>query len=216
MGVIVGATTIKPNSEINTFEAIRWSYERAKTALRILLICWFISSILIDAPIAMVIGKTDKLIGGVIVTLIFMLIAGLSVGFYAPDVEEKKTPNQGIWKSVRYAVIFGLMGGLTAGLILGLGGWLINGLTFGLKIGVGTSLVGGLILGLNRGGIACIQHFALRLILYFNGCIPWNYAKFLNYCTERLFLQRVGGRYRFIHKQLQDHFAQMPFDRTID
>ncbi|WP_089130868.1 NACHT domain-containing protein, partial [Tolypothrix sp. NIES-4075] len=69
LGVIVGATTIKPNSEINTFEAIRWSYERVKTALRILLICWFISSILIDAPIAMVIGKTDKLIGGVIVTL---------------------------------------------------------------------------------------------------------------------------------------------------
>lgn len=121
LGVIVAATTRNPNSEINTFEAIAWSYERAKTTLRISLICWFISLILIDAPIAMVIGKTDKLIGGVIVTLIFLLIAGLSVGFYAPDVEEKKTPNQGIWKSVRYAVIFGLMGGLTAGLILGLG-----------------------------------------------------------------------------------------------
>jgi hypothetical protein len=34
-----------------------------------------------------------------------------------------------------------------------------------------------------------------------------NYARFLDYCTERLFLQRVGGRYRFIHKMLQDHFA---------
>jgi hypothetical protein len=212
LGVIVGVTTIKSNSKINIFEAIKWSAEKAKTALRLVLICWFISSILIDVPIAMVIGKTDKLIGGAIVTLIFMLILGLIAGFYAFDVEEKKVPNQGIWKSAIYAVSLGLMGGLTAGLILGLGGWLINGLTFGVKIGFGTSLIGGLILGLNRGGIACIQHFILRLILYFNGYIPWNYAQFLNYCTERMFLQRVGGRYRFIHKMLQDHFAQMEFE----
>lgn len=63
------------------------------------------------------------------------------------------------------------------------------------------------------GGTACIQHFALRLILYSNGYIPWNYARFLDYCTERMLLQRVGGRYRFIHKLLQDHFAQMEFKR---
>jgi hypothetical protein len=69
------------------------------------------------------------------------------------------------------------------------------------------------LIALFAGGIACIQHFALRLILYFNGYIPWNYARFLDYCTERLFLQRVGGRYRFMHKMLQDHFAQMDFNR---
>ncbi|MBD2184658.1 hypothetical protein H6S82_05975 [Planktothrix sp. FACHB-1355] len=37
----------------------------------------------------------------------------------------------------------------------------------------------------------------------------WNYAKFLNYASERLFLQRIGGRYRFIHDLLREHFAQM-------
>jgi predicted NACHT family NTPase len=213
LGVIVGATTIKPNSKINTFESIRWSDKKAKIASFFLLKCWFISIFFIAVPIAVLIGKTDKLIGMVIVTLIFMLTIGLIVGFYASDVEEKMTPNQGIWKSLRYAVILGLMGGLTAGLILGLGGWLINGLTFGLKIGIGISLIGGLILGLSNGGIACLQHFCLRIILYCNGYIPWNYARFLDYCTERLFLQRVGGRYRFIHKLLQDHFAQMEFRR---
>jgi predicted NACHT family NTPase len=71
-----------------------------------------------------------------------------------------------------------------------------------------------LIFGLVAGGDACIQHFTLRLILYRNGYIPWNYARFLDYCTERLFLQRVGGRYRFIHKLLQDHFAEMEFKRS--
>lgn len=53
-----------------------------------------------------------------------------------------------------------------------------------------------------------IQHFSLRLALYFNGYIPWNYAKFLDYCTNRLFLQRVGGSYRFMHDLLRQHFAQ--------
>ncbi|MEH2063034.1 MAG: hypothetical protein V7K50_12215 [Nostoc sp.] len=60
-----------------------------------------------------------------------------------------------------------------------------------------------------RSGTPIIKHFALRLILYYNDYIPWNYARFLDYCTDRLFLRRVGGRYRFIHKLLQDHFSQM-------
>ncbi len=73
-------------------------------------------------------------------------------------------------------------------------------------------LILGLFGGIARSGTPVIKHLTLRLILYFNGYIPWNYARFLDYCTERMFLQRVGGRYRFIHKMLQDHFAQMEFE----
>jgi hypothetical protein len=51
--------------------------------------------------------------------------------------------------------------------------------------------------GFKVGGEACIRHFFLRLILCLRGYIPWNYARFLNYATDRLLLQRVGGRYRF-------------------
>ena len=103
-----------------------------------------------------------------------------------------------------------LIFGLSGGLIVGLSGGLISGLSGGLIFG----LSGGLIFGLIFGGNSCIQHFALRLILYFNRYIPWNYAHFLDYSTERLFLQRVGGRYRFVHKLLQDHFAKMEFKRN--
>ncbi|KOP23109.1 hypothetical protein AMR41_27770 [Hapalosiphon sp. MRB220] len=71
----------------------------------------------------------------------------------------------------------------------------------------------GLLIGITTSGMPVIKHFILRIILWFNAYIPWNYARFLDYCTERLFLQRVGGRYRFIHKLLQDHFAQMEFER---
>lgn len=56
---------------------------------------------------------------------------------------------------------------------------------------------------------ACIQHYTLRFVLWCRGVAPWTYAAFLNYATERMLLQRVGGRYRFMHDLLRDHFAAM-------
>jgi hypothetical protein len=52
---------------------------------------------------------------------------------------------------------------------------------------------------------AVLKHFSLRLVLTFNNYTPWNYARFLDYCTEQLLLQRVGGGYRFIHRLLEEH-----------
>lgn len=90
----------------------------------------------------------------------------------------------------------------------------IYGLEFlGLGIGLIPKLIFILIIGLKRGGAAFIQHFTLRFILYRNGYIPWQYTRFLNYCTESTLLQRVGGRYKFIHKLLQEHFAAMMFEK---
>ena len=183
-------------------------------------------------------------LSGLILGLLFGLL-GLSFGLIRVetdiDLETKKTPNQGIYKSaingLIYVLITGLMTWLTIQVIywLALGlYWLITALDndpktaldtrpFFINEVIGVVVAGaifgaifavtiGLILGLFSGGMTCIQHFSLRLILYQNGYIPWNYARFLNYCTERLFLQRVGGRYRFIHKMVQEHFADMEFN----
>ncbi len=67
-------------------------------------------------------------------------------------------------------------------------------------------------LGWELGLAASIKHCILRLILYRNGYIPWNYAHFLDYAAERIFLQKVGGGYIFIHRLLLEHFAQMELD----
>jgi hypothetical protein len=75
-----------------------------------------------------------------------------------------------------------------------------------------SSLFFGILFG---GGLACIQHFILRFILWQSGTIPWNFARFLNYCVERRLLLRVGGRYRFLHRELLDHFAQLPSGTQI-
>lgn len=146
-----------------------------------------------------------------------LIILGLFYGSLSkePDrvIDNRKVPNQGIWKSASNAVFLGFIAIGFYGLIYVFTHneiwWLILEPVW--RLGLGLTLV--LTWGFFYGGEACIQHFALRLTLYLNGHTPWNYARFLDYCTERMLLQRVGGRYRFIHKLLQDHFAQMEFHR---
>lgn len=55
--------------------------------------------------------------------------------------------------------------------------------------------------------LACAQHLALRLVLFRANAIPWNYARFLNHCCDRHLLQRVGGRYQFIHRLVQERLS---------
>ncbi|MDJ1183695.1 NACHT domain-containing protein [Roseofilum casamattae] len=54
-----------------------------------------------------------------------------------------------------------------------------------------------------------IRRYILRIYLGLTGQMPWNITDFLDDCTERLILQRVGNRYRFIHRLVQEHFAQL-------
>ncbi|WNZ44040.1 hypothetical protein Q2T42_19590 [Leptolyngbya boryana CZ1] len=168
---------------------------------------WLLGGTFISALFYALVGiLVFGLIGALVVGLIYTLNSELT----EPEIETEKIPNQGIWKSLTNAGIAGLASGaissLVGFLIFSLVGTAIDGLMFGLMFG----LMSGLMFG---GGIACIQHFSLRLVLYQNNYVPWNYARFLTYATTRLFLQQVGGRYRFIHRLLQEHFAAMPLEK---
>jgi DNA polymerase III delta prime subunit len=50
-------------------------------------------------------------------------------------------------------------------------------------------------------------HVPKRFILSYSKAMPWNLARFLTYCHDRRLLQQIGGRYRFIHRELLEHFA---------
>ncbi len=54
-----------------------------------------------------------------------------------------------------------------------------------------------------------IEQYILRSIISSKGYLPWKYQQFLNDAKKRLILQQVGDRYRFIHRWLQQHFAQI-------
>ena len=85
------------------------------------------------------------------------------------------------------------------------------GLIFGLVWELKKGLIGGLIGGLidERFCFPGLKMVALRIVLFSNGHIPWNYRRFLNYVSSRLLLQRIGDTYQFIHHLLYKHFADM-------
>ena len=150
------------------------------------------------------------------VRFVFGLFFGLSSGLSTTVIRKKKIPNQGIRKSFQNSLIIGLVVWLAGGLFLGLVGGLFGGLGLGLFLGLlsglGLGLVGGLVGGLG----ATIQHFSLRIVLTKNSDTPWNYAQFLEHAVRHRFIQRTGGRYRFVHNLLRQHFAQItPEQRTL-
>jgi hypothetical protein len=126
------------------------------------------------------------------------LIGGLIGGLTGTIIETKTVPNQGIRQSARNAMVLALMGAVGLGVAAGF-----------LSFPILTGVMLGLLFGLFRAGEACLKHLTLRLVLYFSGSIPWNYARFLTYATDRIFLQKVGGGYIFIHRMLLEHFAAL-------
>ena len=176
-------------------------------------------------------GLIERLIFGLNFGLVFGLLGGLIFGLLGglkQDLQLRSRPNQGIRNSLQSSwrttllsyplgvfLVFGIAGlpyvasqtvseERTVGVILEFGWtalpqWLVP-VVFG-------ALLFGFLVG---GGQACVQHVCLRFVLWQSGVAPWHLAQFLNYCVERRLLQRVGGRYRFLHRELLDHFAQLP------
>jgi hypothetical protein len=158
--------------------------------------------------------------------LIFGTIGGLSFGFLdtllgglsSEQLDEHTliAPNQGIQRSARNAVQVGLLFGLAIGLFsMLLGGMLyrVEKLTNSLAVALFClgimSILGGLLAGLTRGGLACIQHGILRVLLWYRGSTPWHYPRFLDYATERILLRKLDGGYIFLHRLLQEYLASL-------
>lgn len=70
-------------------------------------------------------------------------------------------------------------------------------------------LIGGLLAGLLVGGLGCLQHSFLRLILWRIGALPLKLAEFLESAADSALLHRVGGGYIFFHRLLLEYFADL-------
>ena len=55
---------------------------------------------------------------------------------------------------------------------------------------------------------AFVQYFSLPCVLWYKGNMPRDYARFLDYAYECIFLRKVGG-YIFIHSMLMEYFASL-------
>ena len=66
---------------------------------------------------------------------------------------------------------------------------------------------------LNFGGYNIFQYYLCRLFLRSTGRFIYNSDPFLDWCAERVLVQRVGGGWRFIHRSLQEHFAERYYEK---
>ncbi|MBV9691057.1 MAG: NACHT domain-containing protein [Ktedonobacteraceae bacterium] len=165
-----------------------------------------------------------SLLLGLGIGLLVGLILSIRGGFtHKPEANTDNIlkPNQGIrrslYNSLFFGSFFGIAFGLLFGLIYGPVLFLVLGQEYkssfptnsGLVYGVSDGLIVAAFFWLLSGGIACIQHTLLRLLLWMHGSIPWNYAQFLDHAVDLALLYKVGAGYMFSHGLLQEYFETL-------
>jgi hypothetical protein len=189
--------------QITPTEAITWSSAHVRRSLKY------------SVPIGILLGlalgvSINQWRGGIILGIVGGLFIGIGSGLQGNAVSVKRYPNEGTLRSLAHASIAWLLGGIVFGLIavpsIALNGQFRQSLSLGSFFG---SFVG-ILFGLYYGGMAVIQHYALRLVLALNNLLPFRCTPFLNYAVDRIFLRKVGGSYIFVHRLLLEHFQKIP------
>ena len=144
---------------------------------------------------------------------IFALLTLFTGGFAPPEsrisqqIQQGDRPQENLLKNlVPYFIITLPMGTFWLWVV-----WVLQGKDFqGWQLFIGGIVIGSL-LAIAFGGLAEIHQFSIRLILWLNRRIPWNYPQVLNIAKSCHFVQQVKGVKggdRFIHPLLSDRFAK--------
>jgi TPR repeat protein len=208
-------------ADIKTYEALHWSGSGAKkggligATLPLIYLIWYWTSSY--GWQKMFAEMTWRFNIALIVILGLFSALGILCGGLSTRAEmgHKSRFNQGMHLTLRNVLLIGLIF-VCFGLLWGVIGWLtqhmvnleqstalgamiVSGLAFGALLG--------LIIVYWFGGQDLAQHGVLRLILGRSGKLPLKSHRFLRYGAALIFLQRVGGGYRFVHQMLREHFA---------
>jgi NACHT domain len=206
--------TIGYSDRIDPVETLNLSKKNILKSLGTLIITGCITGIIYIVYFA-IFSPHYIMITSVIIIITLALVFVLEIN--SQNIKQTIRPNEGTWKSLENALLFANIGGVGLAILF----FIMReiNVNFLHDLGFATSsfldlfliyfscILAGLFFGLTQAGTAFIQHFVLRIILAKNG-LPLNFVSFLNYCVERRLLLRVGGSYRFLHRELLDHFAQ--------
>ena len=221
IGLIAGITgrSEKITNDIQTTEALTWSWQGFYKASYYSLIAGIITGLIIVLIELLVIKSKIYsrqeivlliILAIVLCTLFYWYLVSFLGGLKSKIIENKSFPNQGIHRTIKSALIGWFFGSVIFSTMFFLSLWMTKGLILALITGLETGLIFGLVLGiLVYGGFDVIKHYTLRLILWWHGFAPLNYARFLDYASKLIFLRKVGGGYIFIHRMLMEHFAAM-------
>ncbi len=199
------------NKRIRPIQVLTWSWKRVRSKLAAVLCSAFFAGLVTGLVADPRFGLVVELIFGLVTALVVGLITMLAAGFSAERLTERfrQVPNQGIRRSARYGILFGLTTFLFVELAIGLVSEWFNTLALGLRFGAVVGLLSGLTVGIIFGLGAVIQHYILRFWLWRTHSFPWQAVSFLEDASARILLQRVGGGYIFIHRLLLEYFADL-------
>ncbi|WP_420627316.1 NACHT domain-containing protein [Candidatus Leptofilum sp.] len=181
------------HDEIRTVETLGWSWKHALKGL-----LWGVASGLISGWL--LIQIVDPAIFWVYV-LLFTLVIVLLNGFQNNALDKKSYPNQGILLSAKNSTLMASVFSIPIGLLVAL---TVNVQT-GLLIGILLFIMAWLLYG----GANIIKHYFLRPALWYRRHMPLSYIKFLDHTARNILLYKVGGGYVFVHRLLQEYFANL-------
>jgi hypothetical protein len=210
-GAVIGAFAVRrvisgiasKNDDIICSEIVSWSWSRIRKSEPSIL-----GFVIVGGLIGLLAGGCP---GGLVSSVIFGIAEALRSGMSFGEIDTRAVPNQGIHRSGRNAIVFGLAAWIFIGLVGATGFGLLTSMldnpVLGVVLGLVAGLICGLAVGLRAGGTSCLKHIALRLRLNRNGSAPWNYVQFLDQAADRMLLRKVGGGYMFVHRMLLEWFA---------
>jgi hypothetical protein len=179
---------------IELVDRVRWSRRSARPAAAALGLLVGVATVLVihwvfspgDLPIGQIL--VGVIIGGLIITIAGYLLSGLQVN----KVDQRLRPNQGIWRSLSNAFRVTLLLLTLQILFTGIAIPLVTSVGIAIAMTLLSLVEISLLVWIATGGGAATQHLVLRRVLYHQGVIPWNYARFLDYATQLIFLRKVG------------------------
>ncbi len=175
-------------------------------------------------------GMSDGIGVGLSFGISYWFLLGLWNGVAQKTLDDHRRirPNQGIRQSARNGLF---IGGITVAIFLLLSNlspiisneirnevflWQGYALPFeamtsvySWSIGLSTAFAGGLLICLLSGGLAGLQHYTLRFLLWRTGSVPWHYVRFLDEAAGCILLRKGGGGYMFMHRLILDYFASL-------
>jgi hypothetical protein len=210
------------DTRISPAETLTWSWKEAQRGLVLGLIVGLVMGSIMGLMIGFFIAPLGGLISGLYMMLAVVLAGVLASTLSGKQLPERLSlaPNEGIWHSSKNGLLLLLVSWLFFILFFGVDyvriSWPFS-VSIVLFVGPSHGFVALLVLAMFAalmslpffGLGAFIKHFILRFLLALRGDLPWNLVAFLNEATERLLLRRVGGSYIFVHRTLQDYFAEL-------
>ena len=124
---------------------------------------------------------------------------GFLLGGFRPTTTDKLEFNQGIKWTIKHAAFIGGSLALPIAALVAIPfGW-IKGFQVGVFLGM--------LIAVWKGS-SVIKHYLLRWILHRQGQFPLRAEVLLEYGSRLIFLQKIGGGYKFKHPYIQEYFAQ--------